>query len=278
MNIYATPGEIVAEERSLYSDLLAERYTGAGEIVEVGALVGASSICLADGLIRNINVSDKRKRIHVFDRFEVYPHLTQTFFPAHGIRGYSVGDNFLPEYARNTAACAEYLDVTKVDGFKLEWNHGPIEILFIDCAVSAVMYQHFIDVLYPHLTDGALIIDQDFFYQMAPWLPMKQELMSDVCELWTYVDSTHVAQFHKDDMPLPRIVDVPLETQRKLLLRHAARYSEDVAELIRIQIAVAEFMAGEVEAAKHRIDTISSRLLTGQAKYRARMARGVIYG
>lgn len=269
MDIYSIPGEIVAAERTLYRSLTEAGYRGNGAIVEVGALVGASSACLADGLEANTTVPAIRKFIHVFDRFEVYPHLAENFFPANGIHGYKVGDSFLPEYEANVAPWAKMLVVKQADAFDIKWDGGPIEILFIDCAISAAAYQHFIDTFYPHLIHGALIIDQDFFYQMAPWLPMKAAMMDS--DIVTTVDSTAVTAFNDTD-ELPRIIGVPLLDQLRYLAQMAAQLPEPEAVLVRIQMAVAEFMAGAEADAKARMLSIMSRRLGKQASYRASMA------
>lgn len=268
--IYDVPGEIEAPERTLLYNIARDHYTGRGAIVEVGALVGASTVCLAEGLMHN-KVSKCRKAIRVFDRFLTYPHLADCFFPQHNIREHKAGDSFRAVYDQNTAPYADLIDAHEGDAHSLKWDGGPIEILFIDCAMSADLYQHFIDVLYPHLIDGAIVIDQDFFYERATWLPVKAEMMIDHCKPWLVAECTMAAKWTRPAKLLYGLPKIPLDLQLKLMERHAIRYTGRIAALIHIQTTVAMWNAGERDRARARLAEIQQWPLDSAGTYRAAM-------
>ena len=54
------------EEQQYLTWLTSEKYQGWGAIVELGAWLGSSSVCLAEGLRR----CGSDAKIHTFDRFE----------------------------------------------------------------------------------------------------------------------------------------------------------------------------------------------------------------
>lgn len=270
--ILSTPGEITPEERSAYYGLVRANYTGRGEIVEIGALLGASSVCLAQGLADNTLVDDKFRRIHVYDKFEVYPHLRDMVLPFAGLAPREVGASFLDLYLTNIAAYGQMLNVHQGDAHTAEWCGKPIEILFIDCALSARLYQHFINVFYPHLIEGALIIDQDFFYQFAPWLPVKAELMADQLKPLAAVDCAVIARCivaAPTLAPSEAAIDqIPIGNALELMERQAIRWPGELAALIHIQGVVAMFNAGCHEESLRRLEQIRDWPLTAAARAR----------
>lgn len=187
--IYRVDGQIDRSERELYYRLARNGYQGVGEIVEVGSLFGASTSCFAAGLRDNPNVVEKAKRLHCFDRFEVYPAIQPVF------RTLNVGDDFSALFVNNVLQYEQMLRVTKCDARKIVWDRGPIEILFIDCAVSAELYQAVMHALYPSLIPGtSLIVDQDFFFPAAWWLPVKNRLLQTLLSPLKSADCTLVSR------------------------------------------------------------------------------------
>ena len=179
--ICTTPGEIDAQERFLYYWLARHTYRGVGEIVEIGALIGASSSCFAQGVLDNPLVTDKRHRLHVFDKFEAYPHLAEKFFPHFGITDIKTGDDFSSIYRRYTSPFAEQILLTKTDIADMTWHGAPIEILFVDCAQSPALSEKIMQVFYPYLIPGvSVVVDQDFFFERAWWFAAKAAELSDV--------------------------------------------------------------------------------------------------
>ena len=63
------PGMLGGEERQFLYWYARDKYTGAGEIVELGAFLGQSASALAAGLAANPRCTDKSGRVHSFDRF-----------------------------------------------------------------------------------------------------------------------------------------------------------------------------------------------------------------
>lgn len=267
--IYSIPGEIGPLEREAYYSLARERYTGRGEIVEIGALLGASSVCLAQGLIDNLNVTDMAGRIHVYDKFEVYQHMADLILPFHGYAPRPVGATFLDLYLTNVAPYGPLLNVHQGDAHEATWCGKPIEVLFIDCALSAELYQHFINVFYPYLIEGALIVDQDCFYQFAPWLPMKAELLVGQVKGMMAVDCALISKCLTAapalSKPLPSIA---LPESLRLMERQAIRWPGELAALVHIQAAVAMCNAGQKERGLARLAEIGEWPLNPPARDR----------
>jgi hypothetical protein len=269
--MFTTPGEIGHAERLAYHALTREHYTGRGEIVEIGALLGASSVCLAQGLAGNAAMidADIDGRIHVYDKFEVYPHLADLVFPFHGIAPRKVGSSFRDLYEANTKSFASMITIHEGDAHKATWCGKPIEILFIDCAVSAHLYQHLMDVFYPHLIEGALIVDQDFFYQFAPWLPVKAELMATQIKPLAAVDCALIARATTPAPCTPiALAHMPVLEALRLMERQAIRWPGEIAALVHIQAAVAMFTAGLGDQAKKRMAEIGEWPLSPVARSR----------
>lgn len=241
--IFDVPSQTTNEERLLFYWLASEKFTGAGEIVEVGALAGASTLCLAAGALENPAVRGRKFRLNVYDRFIADDGLCAEFFDRHYPgEGIKPGDDFSSLYRRNIAAVADHVDVHQIDARDLRWDGRPIEILFIDCALSAALYDHFMREFFPCLIPGrSWVIDQDFFFQNAPWIPINAEKLGMVPH---YVeDVTLVSQVGPDT--LSRVGDavgfyagLSADERIAVLRRHAEKYTPDARQLLQLQEAV----------------------------------------
>ncbi|MDX2221243.1 MAG: class I SAM-dependent methyltransferase [Rhodospirillaceae bacterium] len=265
-DIYDTPGQIVPAERELYYALARDEYQGLGEIVELGALFGASAVCFGAGLRDNPRVLRKSKRIHAYDLFEIYPEIL-SYFPDG-----AVGQSFRHVFHMHTAPYRDLIDVTACNVRNVPWDGRPIEILFIDAEKSAQGYEAIMQTLYPFLIPGlSKIVDQDFYYQGAWWLPVKNELLSEFVEPGVSADCTLVTQVLQE-FPAARLETrmEELSSDRKLALMtsQAERIGGEYGALVDIQRAHVLFMDGRRDAAIALIDAVMAQFDTAVVRFR----------
>ena len=113
-------------------------YRGIGAIVDLGCLLGATTISLAEGLALNRNA--KHAKIHAYDLFtwdEGFDAWAKGWAEGKEVEGlFTVGGTFLPEFLRRTEKWRNYIVVHEQDLQHARWEHGPIEFLFIDAMKS----------------------------------------------------------------------------------------------------------------------------------------------
>lgn len=269
------PGQTELGERLLYYWLASEQYTGAGEIVEIGTLVGSSSICFSAGLADNPRVTQKAGRIHAYDRFITMGDLggfLQKHYPEENLQD---GSDFSHLYRRNVQQAGNLIQLTQVDALEARWSGKPIEILFIDCAVSGALYDHLIAEFYPSLIpDRSFVVDQDFFFQRAPWLPVKSERLNMTplfAEASTLVSRPNADTFSRIEGMLGKFDKGPYQDNIAALQNHARKFPPEHAQMLEVQEArlLIENERREEGIAKARAIIVNPR--SSSASYRAKM-------
>src|SRR5215467_6101531 len=171
---------LAPEEQQYLTWLTSEKYQGWGAIVELGAWLGSSSVCLAEGLRR----CGSEAKIHTFDRFEWDTSVNGT-----AGMDMKAGTDFLPLYLDAITAYASSIDVKKLDLMGYVWEDGPIELLFIDSAktwdLTSSVLRGFGTALVP---ERSRIVLQDFRYPWAHCLPLIFDSRPDVWEQVEDVD------------------------------------------------------------------------------------------
>jgi hypothetical protein len=95
------PGWTSFGEQEYFRNYARNCYAGIGEIVDLGCLLGSTTIPLAVGLAQNRRVRNKASRIHAYDLFEWYPWMAD---PKLGFkRTYAPGEGFLEEFKERIA-------------------------------------------------------------------------------------------------------------------------------------------------------------------------------
>jgi hypothetical protein len=157
------------EEQSYLTDYTAQDYRGAGEIVDLGCLLGATTISLGKGLQSNASVSTKSGRIHAYDRF-----LWEDSFsalPGGFARHYEPGESILGEFESRTSAFAEFIKAYPGDITEIGWHGDPIEFLLVDANKSWELCEAIGKKFYPHLLVGnSFVFEQDFKHYYTPWV------------------------------------------------------------------------------------------------------------
>jgi tetratricopeptide (TPR) repeat protein len=176
-----------AAERQYLTWLTEERYEGWGAIVELGAWLGSSSTCLAEGLRRRGFTT----KIHTFDRFEWENNVSH-------IAGFDLvpGSDFLPLYIQSIGDYAPWIEAKKTDLMGYVWDGGPIEILFVDSAktwdLTSSVLRGFGHALVP---GRSRVVLQDFRYPWAYCLPLIFDSRPDVWKQIEDLDDSTTVTF-----------------------------------------------------------------------------------
>lgn len=177
------------EERYLYW-LTSSMYTDDGAIVELGSWFGRSAIALGAGL----RDSGRDTPLYCFDRFM----WREQFAKPKMIADFDLpdGGDFMPYMVANVRPVYPNVQVTKTTIDELQWNGGPIELLFIDAPKSFADLSTTFHAFGPHLTVGrTLLILQDFFFAPAFPIAMTVAAMGDDLRLVHTVEGASTAAF-----------------------------------------------------------------------------------
>lgn len=155
-----------AECQMLYH-IAKDVYSGSGEIVDSGVLVGASTASLAAGLAENDAVADKARRIHSYDLF-INVHPVYDAFVRNQV---ARNESFLPLYLKNIGEHASNVNVHAGDFTAQRWCGKKIEVMFIDLAKNLRLNSHIFSEFAPYWTPGeTTVIQQDFVHLFCPFI------------------------------------------------------------------------------------------------------------
>lgn len=157
------------EEQAYLSNYSERDYSGRGEIIDLGCLLGATTMSLAKGLRLNAAVSGKAGRIHAYDLFQWEESFSE--LPGGFSHRYKPGDDFLPEFQARIVKFADLIEVHAGDLTKTGWCGDPIEFLLVDANKSWDLCEHIGKTFYPHLlARDSFVFDQDFKHYYTPWV------------------------------------------------------------------------------------------------------------
>ncbi len=179
-------GQVSVDDRLLYYWAARRFFAGRGTIVDGGALVGATTTALAEGLLANPATTRAGAPLHVYDLFED----AEDGYSARTIRGWYGEEaqpgpyDFQPHFERNTAAYRHLLQVHRGDVTAIGYGERQdIEILSIDIAKSPQLMHFVATEFFPRLMPGhSLVLHQDYLFAFQPWLVIAMELLSDLLE------------------------------------------------------------------------------------------------
>jgi SAM-dependent methyltransferase len=232
------PTMLTPDELRLLSYLADVAYTGAGAIIDAGCFLGGSTVALADGLRRNLRRRDRpaAKLIHSYDRFEVEEWTRGTYFP----ESTKAGESFRHLFERNVAPWADLVEVHAGDVQSVEWNGGPIEILFIDVAKHWQVCDRVTWQFFPHLIPGrSVVVQQDYLYHhWVAWLHVTMEYYADYFEYVCDTGVNSVVFRHTRRIPEGVLREKTVESlttaeKTELMDRAATRFEGAQRELLR---------------------------------------------
>jgi hypothetical protein len=276
-------GMTSGNEQTFCRNYAREIYTGAGEIVDLGCWLGATTIAFAKGLRRNRRLTPKqrRKRIHSYDLFRWHPTMDRE------VRGtplegkFREGDSFLSEFNQRTAAWNEYFSLHVGDLKTAPWTDGPIELLFVDAMKWPDTAAFIVKNFYPHLRPGiSLVAHQDFGDFFTGWIHLIHYRLRDYFEFFQEVKKSATVVF-KLKTAIPSALldqDCFLEHASHEEITAAFDYSASLVsgsmqERIAAGRAMAHLHRGEPEFAKK---VILEFILSHLAEYRFHDRRSVL--
>lgn len=172
------PGSISEEEKQYY-EYIGRFYSGEGAVVELGPWLGCSTWHLLEGL--KINPGFQSRSLYVYDDFIWRAAWMDTKVEEKDRVPHN--EEFRQVFDRYTAAFSDRMTVRQrkicdAEGnqhlLPLDWNDGPIEILYVDCGRTIKVNQAWYDVLSPSfIKDRTLVIMQDwrtFTHLPAHWV------------------------------------------------------------------------------------------------------------
>lgn len=169
--VVSTPSLLSDDERQHLAWLARTRYSGWGEIVDLGAFLGSSAVCLATGAAERLKAPIKS--YDVFQNAALPPDLAvrPEFRCAAG--------SFLPDFLSNLGSLRTYVEARVGDLLTMHWDGGPIELMHIDVWKSWELTAHVIREFFPHLRPGSIIVHQDIKFQHGDWIQIAMGRLRD---------------------------------------------------------------------------------------------------
>jgi hypothetical protein len=180
-------GQLSSFDRLMYYWVAKDAYSGVGTIVDGGALVGATTTLLSEGLLANSAVTEKAERIHVYDLFQDQRdgYSAQVIKNWYGEKSNSDSIyDWEHIFHRNTKRYADLLKVRKGDIAAIGYaDSQPIEVLSIDVAKSPELMLSIAKIFFPRLDPRKnLVLHQDYIFAFQPWLFIAMEMLEDYFE------------------------------------------------------------------------------------------------
>ncbi len=164
------PSMLTLDEMRYYH-YISSFYSGAGAVVEIGPWIGSSTYNIVGGLLDNPAFSAD-KHLYVYDDFVWRSSWMNKWLVGTDIAPLNNHDSFLPLFHKMTGAYAGRIeaqamklmdagDNSDVPWFK--WEHGAVELCFIDCGRALKMNETWYKELSPHfIPDRTIIVMQDW--------------------------------------------------------------------------------------------------------------------
>jgi hypothetical protein len=154
-----------------------------GQIIDLGSWLGSLTASLAAGLMVNPRLADSSIRIHAYDTF-VWSSWMEPMGKRHGIRGYSEGESFLPEFRRLMRKWESLIEVHAGDVADFPWTGEPVSILVIDAMKDEGTARFIMTNFFPSLVAGrSLVFQQDFAHFYTSWIHLIWYRIRDNLEL-----------------------------------------------------------------------------------------------
>jgi hypothetical protein len=203
-------GMISNRERLLLYLLTKAHFDGSGFIIDAGMFLGASAVCLAEGLRDNPNcrkfasgpIFGRMKPVQGYERGIIKaPKRTNVNLEKRvGDFTYKLGESFVPIIEKQTEKFQDLVGLNIGDFNQARWNiEDPIEICFIDLAKTPELNQHAFEVLFPAFIPGkTLLVQQDFFFDRLPWIKVLMGYLDEHFEWLGQVGPSSIYRYVKE--------------------------------------------------------------------------------
>lgn len=171
--IERAPAMLTPDEKRMLYWTTANAYAVEGLILDLGAFLGGSALCFAAAL-RNRGFASPL--IHSYDRFRLGPYELEHRFPEGG----PPGNLTRPLFDANLRGFHDLVTVHEGDITRAGWNGEAIEILFVDIAKTAEIWDHVVATFFPSMLPvRSLLVLQDYLYgDTGPWHHVVMEKLS----------------------------------------------------------------------------------------------------
>jgi hypothetical protein len=162
------PAMTTDAERGAYYRL-AKQCAGKGEIIELGAWLGASTAAIAQG----IRDSGTDAKVHVFDRFQTggnHAEKIAEWYAERGLPLVPAGDCF-EDFKKNLGELISFVDVKRGEISAIKWGSEPIALLVTDAPKRVPEISTVLTALKDGLQEGALMAWQDFAHFPSYGIP-----------------------------------------------------------------------------------------------------------
>ena len=230
-------------EAALCYALARDHWTGAGEIVDCGCLMGLSTRAFAMGVTDNVIASPCQKdhaRIWSYDLF-LTEYLADDYLRTTQAKGCgSVFGDFL-------AFNRDYFDLIEInpgDILRHRWAELPIEIAFVDVAKTMELNDWILQQVFTRLMSGAYLLQQDFVYDDQWWIAGTMEYFHEFFEVLDYcwgatalfqlkqLTEKQLAKFHQQCRS--GLSHLSPKDWQQLLERSESRQPNSIKEMIRL--------------------------------------------
>jgi hypothetical protein len=198
--VMSSLGQTTKDDRLLYYWAARSFFTGAGTIVDGGALVGSTTTAFAEGLLANAMASKPEQSILVYDLFTdandgYSANLLRSWFDEKKSDDATDYD-FENHFRAATERYAHLLRIYKGDITTLGYtDKRPIEVLSIDVAKTADIMRYMALEFFPRLAPRSLVLHQDYIFTYQPWLTIAMEKLADLFDLVYEVPTQCTAAF-----------------------------------------------------------------------------------
>jgi hypothetical protein len=177
-------GMIRIREAALLYYLARDYYVGAGEIVDAGAFLGASSHFLARGLHDNPRVRERQGRIHAYDKFIADEDYIVDFLRAEEDPEFPREGSFIDYFERTVGAHLDYVTIWAGDLLAQTWLDRDVELLFVDIAKSPLLNRFVMEQFYTRLIPGrSVVVHQDYHHPYLPHIHISMEILASYFEI-----------------------------------------------------------------------------------------------
>jgi len=219
-----------ANEVKLISFISEKYFRGNGKIIDAGCGSGGSTLAILDGLIKNKNILSTSGILHCYDKF-LFDHKNyKLFFPNDDLE---MNETFIHLFYRNLGNLKSMVTAHSGDLIDQIWNPNiDVEILFIDLMKTKALASKCIQIFFPSLSPGSIIIHQDFERPHLYWIHLScahlKDYLTPISEL---IDCTLVYQVN-DNIPVEVICQsaslIPTLDDVALLIDY---FDDDLIEL-----------------------------------------------
>jgi hypothetical protein len=148
-----------------------ERYIGKGKIIDLGCFLGATTIPLVKGLLKNEKIAESDKKVFAYDAFIWYEGMDDAVAGSTLSGNYRVGDSFLEEYKKRIQRYSDRIEIHEGNLSEARWAGGKIEFLLVDAMknwdLTNAIFRNFYGSLIPN---QAFVMQQDFAHYFVSWI------------------------------------------------------------------------------------------------------------